>query len=90
MEIVQSSKKMGENLKKMSLKGYYKSLPERIAPKQMLVDDIQDECERMTGSRPTMASVKNWILYDMKPKNPLHVKAIAKVTGIKEEYLWQD
>ena len=90
MEIIQSSKKMAENLEKITLKGYYRSLPERIAPKQKLLEDIQDECGRLTGVRPTITTVRNWILYGLKPKNVLHVQAIVNVTKIEEADLWQD
>lgn len=81
---------MEGNLENLSLKGYYLSLPERIAPKQKLLENIQDECENMTGIRPTITSVRNWVLYDIKPKNKVYVEAIVKVTGIREENLWQD
>jgi hypothetical protein len=90
MEIIQSSKKMEGNLEKISLKGYYLSLPERIAPKQRLLEEIQQKCKEKTGTTPTMTSIRNWVLYDMRPKNPLYIEAIVEVTGIKEEDLWQD
>ena len=90
MEIIQSSKKNGENSQNLSLKGYYQSLPERVAPKQQMIEEIQAECERLTGVRPTVTTVRNWVLYDIKPQKPQYVQAIVKVTGIKEDCLWQD
>lgn len=90
MEFIQSSKKMDENSEKLSLKGYYQSLPERVAPKQQMVEEIQSECLRLTGKRPTITSVRNWVLYGIKPQNAMYVQAIVNVTGIKEENLWLD
>ena len=88
MEIIQSSKKMGEKTEKITLKCYYQSLPERVAPKQKLLEEIQEECDRLTGKRPTITTVRNWVLYDIKPQSPMYVQAIVNVTGIKEEDLW--
>ena len=80
---------MSENIQKLSLKGYYMSLPERIAPKQQMLEEIQRKCEEKTGKMPTITSVRNWVLYDIKPQNPLYIEAIVEVTGIKEEDLWE-
>ena len=88
MEIIQSSKKMEEKVQKITLKGYYMSLPERIAPKQQLLEEIQRKCFDKTGTNPTITSIRNWVLYDMRPKNPLYIEAIVEVTGIREEDLW--
>jgi hypothetical protein len=90
MENIQSSKKMEGNLEKLSLKGYYQSLPERIAPKQKMLEEIQEECDRLTSVKPTMTTIRNWVLYGLRPQNPMHVQAIVNVTGIAEEDLWQD
>ena len=89
MEIIQSSKKMEEKVEKISLKRYYSALPERIAPKQKLLEEIQQKCYEKTGFVPTMTSIRNWVLYDIRPKNQQYVEAIVEVTGIKEEDLWQ-
>ena len=90
MENIQSSKDFNENSEKLSLKGYYQSLPERVAPKQQLLEEIQRGCERVTGIRPTITTVRNWVLYGLRPKRPEHIEVISKITGIKEELLWKD
>ena len=89
MENIQSSKDFVEKSAKLTLKGYYKSLPERFSPKQRLLEDIQQRCEELTGEVVTVTTLRNWVLYGRKPRNPLHVRAISEITGIKEEYLWQ-
>lgn len=81
---------MSENSKKLSLRGYYLSLPDRVAPKLKLLEDIQKRCEELGGKAVTITSVRNWVLYGIKPKNESHVKAISEVTQIKEEDLWLD
>ena len=90
MENIQSSKNLGKNLKKLSLRGYYYSLPDRIAPKQKMLEDIQSECERITGKCPTLQTVRNWVLYGLVPRDQRYIEAIVKVTGLAEEDLWKD
>lgn len=90
MENIQSSKDFGRNLEKITLKGYYQNLPKRVSPKQQMLEEIQNECENLSGDRPTMVTVRNWVLYGLKPKNVKHIDAIVKVTGIAEEDLWED
>lgn len=90
MENIQSSKKTDVNLENLSLKGYYQSLPERVAPKQQLVEKIQAECKKMTGVCPTTSTVRNWVLYGIKPQKAIFIQAIINVTGIKKENLWKD
>lgn len=88
MEIIQSSKENCEKSEKIHLREYYLSLPERIAPKQRMLESIQDECERLTGVKPTITTVRNWVLYGLRPQKPLYTQAIVNVTKIKEEDLW--
>ena len=90
MENIQSSKDFKENSEKLSLKGYYQSLPERVAPKQQLLEEIQRGCESVTGKRPTITTVRNWVLYGLRPKRHEHIEVISKITGINEELLWKD
>ena len=80
---------MWEKAEKIHLKEYYQSLPERIAPKQQMLESIQQECERLSNVKPTMATVRNWVLYGLRPQNPMHVQAIVNVTNIREEDLWE-
>lgn len=73
---------MDEKNNKLSLKGYYQSLPERISPKQDFLEKIAKRCNK------TVTTVRNWVLYNIKPMNPEHVRIISEETGIKEEDLW--
>ena len=50
---------MEGNLEKLSLKGYYQSLPERIAPKLQMIEEIQRGCEAVDGKKPTVTTVRN-------------------------------
>ena len=81
---------MSENNQKITLKGYYQALPERVSPKLQMLEEIQRRCEKLTGKLVTMTTLRNWVLYGIKPQEPLHIQAISEVTGIKEEDLWED
>ncbi len=82
---IQLSKDLENKFPKLSLKGYYEQLPNRVAPKQQLLEEIQRRCDNVT-----LATVRNWVLYGMRPKKPEHIKTISEITGIREEDLWQD
>ena len=84
MKIIQSLKKMDGKLQKLSLKGYYNSLPEPTSPK---TDFIREVAHR-TGATET--TVRNWCKYGMRPNKYEHVKVLVEITGIQEEDLWQD
>ena len=90
MKNIQSSKDLCKNPQKTSLKGYYQSLPDRVAPKQQMLEELQRKCGERTGKAPTLTTVRNWVLYDIKPQNPVYIEVIVEVTGIKEEDLWED
>lgn len=68
---------------KMTLKDYYKGLPDATCPKT----DFLNEVQRRTGM--SLSSVRNWITYGMKPNNPQHRHIVAEITGIAEEDLWR-
>jgi hypothetical protein len=68
----------------MTLKDYYKSLGRQTPPKTALIQDIAKLC------KVTETTVRNWIIRDMKPINPEHIKIISKKTGIKESDLWKN
>jgi len=88
MENIQSSKRFQQNFEKISLRGYYNGLPERVSPKLQFLEEIQRRCKEESGKQVTMATVRNWVLYGIKPMNPIHVKVISDITNIKEEDLW--
>lgn len=67
---------------KMTLKGYYNSLPRSISPRKKLIREIAERCE------VSEQTARNWCLYGIKPKSYVHVKHLIDITGIKEENLW--
>ncbi len=70
--------------KQMTLKNYYASLPEVVYPKTEFVEMIARECNVSLGT------VRNWVLYDIKPRNSVHAWILSKYTGIPVERLWGD
>lgn len=66
----------------MTLKGYYKNLPESTHPKTEFINEIT----RRTGVSFTAA--RNWVVYGMKPNNPEHISVLSEITGIPPEDLW--
>lgn len=66
----------------MTLKGYYKNLPESSHPKTEFINEIT----RRTGVSFTAA--RNWVVYGMKPNNPEHISVLSEITGIPPECLW--
>ena len=90
MENNQSSKDFMQKSQKLSLLGYYQGLPERVAPKQQFLEEIQRRCEQATGKLVTMTTVRNWVLYGRRPNRHECVAVISELTGIKEVDLWQD
>lgn len=73
-----------DKTEKMTLKGYYKKLPDRSAPKYDFVSLIADRCH------VTKQTVRNWVLYGIKPQQHIHTEILSEVTGISEEDLWTD
>lgn len=82
MENVQLSKDSVHKFPKLSLRGYYQSLPKSISPKTQFLEELVSRCN------VTLATVRNWVLYDIKPKEVEHRKIISEITGIREEDLW--
>ena len=70
--------------KTMTLKSYYKNLPDAKYPKSELINKIAVQCG------VTLASARNWILYGIHPEKPEHVQIISEITGIPVENLWND
>lgn len=82
MESILKTNDSQENVRIITLKDYYQSLPESTSPKTEFVNDIAFRCN------VTSNTVRNWISYGMKPSNPEHVKIISEVTGIPCDQLW--
>lgn len=70
--------------KKMTLRDYYESLPSSSHPKTEFVNDIAVRAGVST------TTVRNWIVYGMKPINPEHVEILSQATGIEKDCLWND
>lgn len=75
---------MKKNKEKMTLRGYYESLPDASCPKTDFINGIASK----TGV--TSSTVRNWIFYGMKPANENHIKVLVEVTGIPANELWSD
>jgi len=74
--------KMEEKSQKMTLRGYYRALPEATHPKSDFITRIQSECG------VSFTTARNWVMGVTKPYNPEHVKKLSEMTGIKPENLW--
>ena len=71
-------------VRKMTLKGYYNSLPNSTHPKTDLVNSIAVE------AGVSVATVRNWIIYGMHPQDRKHIDVLVKKTGIPADSLWED
>lgn len=71
-----------EKTEKMTLKGYFESLPKRKSPRKDFVTEVARRCG------VSEQTVRNWCIYGMKPQDFKHVKILSEMTGIKEEDLW--
>ena len=79
------SERKAENQKKvqkMTLKGYYLDLPDAVHPKTDFINEIAIE------AGVSAATVRNWVIYGMKPQNRKHVELLIKKTGIPADELW--
>lgn len=73
-----------EKVQKMTLKGYYLQIPESTHPKTDFVNEIAIE------AGVSVATVRNWVIYGMRPQNKKHVDILVKKTGIPADELWED
>ena len=62
----------------MNLKNYY----EKLENKTLFINKV---CYRIGVSSMT---VRNWIRFGMKPKNPNHILILSEETGIDAKKLW--
>lgn len=84
METIQTSNTFEKKTQKLTLKGYYQRLPFRSAPKYDFITEVSRRC------KVTEQTVRNWILYGMKPQQHIHIEILSELTGINEEDLWKD
>lgn len=84
MESIKNSNSSCGNGQIMTLKGYYRNLPEATYPKSNFIRDVAARCG------VTEVTVRNWIKYGMKPSNPEHIAILSEMTSISSESLWND
>ena len=75
---------MSNKSRKMTLLGYYKDLPEANFPKTVFVNTIS------LRAGVSAATVHNWIHGKTKPTKKEQIEILCKVTGLKENELWQE
>ena len=73
-----------KKLRKMTLKGYYVHLPDANHPKTDFVNEVAIE------AGVSAATVRNWVIYGMRPQNKSHIEILSRKTGIAVEDLWED
>ena len=78
------AKEKMKNLQKMTLKGYYMQMPDATHPKTDFMNEIAAEAGVSVGT------VRNWVIYGMKPQNKAHVDILVRKTGIPAEQHWED
>ncbi len=78
------TKRFNKKTEKMTLKGYYDSLPEPTVPKREFVLEIMQKC------RVVETTAFNWISGRTRASDPRHLAVLSEITGIKQEDLWQD
>lgn len=74
--------KKDENLRSMTLKGYYEKLPDANYPRTEFVNRI------IARTGKSVQTVRNWVIYGMKPKKTEHSQILSEETGIPVENLW--
>ena len=73
-----------EKVAKLTLKSYYLQLTETSHPKTDFVNEIAME------AGASVATVRNWVIYGMKPANKKHIEILSRKTGIPADELWED
>lgn len=84
MKTDEKTKKYAAKSRKITLRDYYKSLPEPviIAEKQKFVERIANLCDVST------ATVRNWCQYGMRPQKQKYIEILVQETGIPEADLF--
>lgn len=73
-----------KNQEKITLRGYYESLPSPSVPKHEFVLEVMNRCK----VRET--TVYNWINGRTQPSDPKHIEVLCELTGLKAEELWSE
>lgn len=68
----------------MGLKTFYLKLPRVPQPKDEFLKTVSER----TGV--SITSVRNWVLYGVKPSNQEYIDVLVELTGLKEEELWKE
>lgn len=75
---------LGNNHEIITLRGYYKGLPNANCPKSDFIRNVAFKC------KVTESTVRNWINYGMKPNDPEHISILSEMTGIPRENLFKN
>lgn len=70
--------------KKRTLREYYDTLPKASHPKTDFINEVAVEAGVST------ATVRNWMVYGMRPQNKAHIDILVEKTGIPAEELWEE
>jgi hypothetical protein len=71
-------------MEKLTLRGYYHSLPTPVPPKTDFIKRVAGQCE--VG----LETVRNWIRGDARPSNEKHYDILSELTGISKDQLFAD
>lgn len=82
MENIGTTNIFVEKPTKLTLRGYYDSLPRKLSPKQDFIQNLARECQ------VTETTVRNWLFTEHRPRNKEIIETIVRVTGISAEDLW--
>lgn len=82
MENTVKTNTLTDNGSKITLRGYYKSLPRSVSPKKELLEKITERCG------VTLATARNWVKYGIHPLNHEHCITLSELTGIPESDLF--
>lgn len=83
-KMIENHKENQQKVQKMTLKGYYQQLPDANHPKTDFVNEVAMD------AGVSAATVRNWVIYGMRPQNKNHVEILSRKTGIPVENLWED
>lgn len=88
MKSTEKSNSITEDKKKITLRDYYKNLPEanEIAPRKLLVKRIAERC-----SVPE-STARSWFSFGVKPRENKDaiIAILSEETGIAPEDMWDD
>lgn len=69
----------------MTLQDYYHALEvKRPRPKKIFVQEVADACN------VEAATVRNWILYGVRPSEKRYIEVLSEKTGIDADKLWSN